>query len=76
MAHEVRILDTRKVLSPDPDRAKAGKMDLVVSYQVDGLRSGYVILPKDRATDLEIQQAITAEETTLRAPVGKSFTLP
>lgn len=76
MAHEVKILDTRKLPSADPDRAKAGKMDLVVSYQVDGIRLGYVILPKDRATDLEIQQAITAEEAGTRASVGKSFTLP
>ena len=76
MGHEVRILDTRKLPSADPDRAKAGKMDLVVSYQVDGLRTGYVILPKDRATDLEIQQAVTAEEQVTRAGVGKSFTLP
>jgi hypothetical protein len=51
-------------------------MDLVVSYQVDGLRTGFMILPKDRATDLEIQQAITAEEAGTRAAVGKSFTLP
>jgi hypothetical protein len=76
MGHEVRILDTRKFLSPDPERAKAGKMDLAVSYQVDGLRTSFVILPKDRATDLEIQQAITAEEAGTRASVGKSFTLP
>ena len=76
MAHEVRVLDTRKLPSADPERARAGKMDLVVSYQVDGLRTGYVILPKDRATDLEIQQAVTAEEQVTRAGVGKSFTLP
>jgi hypothetical protein len=76
MGHEVKILDTRKLLSADPERAKAGKMDLVVSYQVDGLRTGFIILPKDRATDLEIQQAITAEEQVTRAGVGKSFTLP
>ena len=76
MAHEVRVLDTRKLPSADPERAKAGKMDLVVSYQVDGLRLGYIILPKDRATDLEIQQAITAEEAATRGSVGKSFLLP
>lgn len=74
MGHEVRILDARKLPSGDP--ARVGKQDLVVTYQVDGLRTGYVILPQDAATDAQIQAAITVEEKGARAAVGKSFILP
>lgn len=76
MAHEVRVLDTRKLPSANPARAKAGQSDLVVTYQVDGLRTGYVILERETATTREIQDAITAEESRTRASVGHSFILP
>jgi hypothetical protein len=73
MGHEVRILDTRKLPSADP--ARVGKSDYVVTYQVDGLRTHYVILPKETPTEAEIQTAIKAEEKTRSAQVGKAFTI-
>lgn len=73
MGHEVRILDTRKLPSADPSRV--GKSDYVVTYQVDSLRSHYVILPKDTPTEAEIQAAIKAEEKARATVVGRSFTI-
>ena len=73
MAHEVRILDTRKVPSGDP--ARVGKTDYVVTYQVDGLRTHYVEIPKEAPTEAEIQAAIKATEKARGALVGKAFTI-
>lgn len=73
MAHEVRILDTRKLPSADP--ARAGKSDYVVTYQVDGLRTHYVILPQEAPSDAQIQAAIKAEEKARASVVGRSFTI-
>ena len=73
MAHEVRILDTRKIPSADP--ARVGKSDYVVTYQVDGLRTHYVILPQEAPSDAQIQSAIKAEEKARGALVGKAFTI-
>jgi hypothetical protein len=73
MGHEVKILDTRKLQSADA--ARVGKSDYVVTYQVDGLRTHYVILPKETPTEAEIQAAIKAEEKARAATVGRSFTI-
>jgi hypothetical protein len=73
MGHEVRILDTRKLPSADP--ARVGKSDYVVTYQVDGLRTHYVLLPKEAPTEAEIQAAIKAEEKSRAGIVGRAFTI-
>ncbi len=73
MAHEVKILDTRKVQSYDP--ARLGKSDYAVTYQVDGLRIHYVILPLEAPSEAQIQAAIKAEEKARASTVGRSFTI-
>lgn len=73
MAHEVKILDTRKIPSADPGRV--GKSDYVVTYQVDGLRTHYVVLPQEAPSDAQIQSAIKAEEKARAGLVGRSFTI-
>ena len=74
MAREVKILDTRPILSADA--ARVGKQDYVVTYQVDGARVGFVILPKEAPTQPEIQAAIAAQEKSRAGTVGQTFTLP
>jgi hypothetical protein len=71
MPREARILDTRKIPSADP--ARVGKSDYVVTYQVDGLRSHYVVIPKDAPTEAEITAAVKAEEKTRASQVGRTF---
>jgi hypothetical protein len=73
MGHEVKILDTRKI--PSADAARVGKSDYVVTYQVDGLRTHYVILPVEAPSEAQIQAAIKAEEKARGALVGKAFTI-
>jgi hypothetical protein len=73
MGHEVKILDTRKL--PSADAARVGKSDTVVTYQVDGLRTHYVILPVEAPSEAQIQAAIKAEEKARAGIVGKAFTI-
>ncbi len=73
MAHEVRILDTRKI--PSADAGRVGKSDYVVTYQVDGLRTHYVVLPIEAPSEAQIQAAIKAEEKARASTVGRAFTI-
>jgi hypothetical protein len=68
---EVIILERTKVLTAD--RARLGKYDLWITYQVDKARQDLVIIPEEGWTMEKIQAAIKKHEADRASTVGKSF---
>ncbi len=73
MPSQFTILTMRPFPASDP--ARAGKQDMAVLYQVDGARTGRVVIPKESPTEAEIIAAIREREKNIHPVVGKSFTL-
>ena len=73
MPSQFTILSVRQF--PATDLSRAGQTDTAVLYQVDGTRTGRVMIPKDTPTDNEILAAIRQREKAIHPMLGKSFPL-
>jgi hypothetical protein len=73
MAKQIVVLDSRKFVTTDPKRL--GKMDTIITYQVDGARAAFVILPTDTPSQPEIKAAIEKEEAARAQHVGQTFSI-
>ncbi len=73
MPRQCQILSIRPFPASDP--ARAGKQDTAVLYQVDGTRTGRVVIPKEAPSEKEILDAIKEREKAIHPMMGKSYPL-
>ena len=67
----VTIIDVRD--SPGATIARAGKMDVVVTYTVDGQRSYVISMPKEDFTPDAAMARIRADEAERLKLIGETF---
>ena len=67
----VTIVDVRD--SPGTTIARAGKMDVVVTYTVDGQRSYVISMPKEDFTPDAAMARIRADEAERLKLIGETF---
>jgi len=68
---KVKILDVRDVPSVEPGRI--GKIDVLITYQVDPTHIYMVRLPKEEFTDEKVKEAIKKDLEEKRKWVGKEL---
>ena len=68
-----KIIDIRDVPSTDPVRV--GKLDTVITYQVDAFRTYSMIMPKEEATTEAIRAKIKAEMAERMKIIGTEVEL-
>jgi len=68
---KVKILDVRVVPSVEPGRI--GKIDVLITYQVDPTHIYMVRLPKEEFTDEKVREAIKKDLEEKRKWVGKEL---
>ena len=73
MAQSFKVIDTRRIPSSDPTRL--GKLDWLVTYQLDAYRTYMVTIPKDELTEDEIKEAVRKDIEAIGRWVGQEFTL-
>jgi len=71
MAQKVKIIDTREFPSTEP--ARVGKMDVIVTYQLDAFRTYLVTIPKEQFTEPAIIAAIKKDMAEREKWAGKEF---
>lgn len=69
----IKILDLREIPSADPKRI--GKMDKVVSYQIDGKTTDLIVLPAETFTEDRLKAEIKAKSEERAKWVGKEFSM-
>lgn len=73
MAQAFKVIDTRRIPSADP--ARVGKMDWLVTYQLDAYRTYMVAIAVDTLTEDVIKEAVRKDLEAIAAWTGKEFTL-
>lgn len=68
-----KVIDVRKIPSPDEDRV--GKLDHLVTYQLDPFRTYMVRIPKDTIEADDIKAAVKADLEGIERFTGKEFEL-
>lgn len=68
---KIKILDMREIPSGDPKRI--GKMDRVISYQVDGITTDIIVLPAETFTEEILKTQIKLKSAEKAKWVGKEF---
>lgn len=68
-----KVLDVRRVPSPDNDRV--GRMDSLVTYQLDPFRTYMVRIPKDDIVEADILAAVKKDLEGIERFTGKEFQL-
>lgn len=56
---KIKILDTRDYPSTTPERA--GKFDMVITYQVDAFRTYIITMPKEEFNETALKARIAAD---------------
>jgi len=69
----VKILDVRDVPSTEPGRI--GKIDVLVTYQLDPTHIYMVRIPKEEFTDEKVKEVIKKDVEEKKRWVGKELTL-
>ncbi len=67
----VNVISVRKTPSLTPGRI--GLEDALVTFQVEGQGSDFIVMPKADPTAAEIQAAIKAKVTARHASEGQNF---
>jgi len=70
---KVKVLDVRDVPSTEPGRI--GKIDVLVTYQLDPTHIYMVRIPKEEFTDEKVREVIRRDVEEKRKWVGKELTL-
>lgn len=73
MAQSFKVIDVRRIPSADPGRL--GKLDFLVTYQLDAFRTYMVTIAKDDLNEAVIKEAVTKDLQALTAWTGKEFVL-
>lgn len=68
-----KVLDVRSV--PSPDEGRVGKMDQLVTYQLDPFRTYMVRIPKDVIEEADIIEAVKKDLASIERFTGKEFQL-
>jgi len=68
---KVKILDIRTVPSVDPERL--GKLDTLVTYQVDNFRVYVLRIPKEEVTEEDLKKYIKEDLKKREKFVGKEL---
>jgi hypothetical protein len=70
---QVKIVEAVEVVTTD--KARLGKMDLWVTYTLDGAGPYMAILPKEGYTEAKLADAIRASQAERAKLVGKTINL-
>jgi len=73
MAVNFKVIDVRRIPSAEPSRI--GKLDYLVTYQLDPMRVYIVTIAQDVLTESIIKEAIRKDLEAMQAWTGKEFTL-
>ena len=73
MAQTFKVIDTRRVPSADPGRV--GRLDWLVTYQLDAYRTYMVTIAKDELSESDITEAVRKDLEAIGRWTGKEFTL-
>lgn len=68
-----KIIDVRRVPSAYPDRL--GKLDYLVTYQLDAYRTYMVAIPKDELSDEIIKDAVKKDLSAMEKFTGREYEL-
>jgi len=68
-----KVLDIRKIPSPDSNRA--GRLDHLVTYQLDAYRTYMVRIPKETIDEKDIIDAVKGDLAGIERFTGKEFQL-
>jgi len=68
-----KVIDVRRVPSADP--ARIGKLDYLVTYQLDAYRTYIVTVPEDTLSDEIIQKYVRKDLEQIEKFTGREFTL-
>jgi len=68
-----KVLDVRKI--PSPDDSRVGKLDHLVTYQLDAFRTYMVRIPKDVIEESDVIEAVKKDLESIERFTGKEFTL-
>jgi len=68
-----KVLDVRKL--PSPEEPRIGKLDHLVTYQLDPFRTYMVRIPKDDITEADVVEAVKKDLESIERFTGKEFTL-
>lgn len=66
-----KVLDVRKI--PSPDEGRVGRLDHLVTYQLDPFRTYMVRVPKDSIEENDIVEAVKADLEAIERFTGKEF---
>lgn len=66
-----KVVDVRKI--PSALNNRIGKMDFLVTYQIDALRTSMVTISKDELTEQDIVAAVKADLEQIERYTGKEF---
>ena len=66
-----KVLDVRKI--PSPEDARVGKLDHLVTYQLDPFRTYMVRIPKDTIEEADIKEAVKKDLEAIERFTGKEF---
>ncbi len=73
MATSAKVLDARQF--PSADRARPGKMDVLVTYEIAGTAQYSIVVPEELATRDGVQAAIAADVRRRQDLRGGEFTI-
>jgi len=68
-----KVIDVRKIPSAEPNRV--GKLDFLVTYQLDAYRTYMVTIPRDELTEDVIKEAVSKDIAAIEKWTGTEFTL-
>lgn len=66
-----KVKDVRKVPSPDDNRV--GRMDHLITYELDPFRVYMVRVPKEEVTEPDIVAAVKADLASIEQFIGKEL---
>ena len=68
-----KVVDVRKI--PSPDAGRIGRLDHLVTYQLDQFRTYMVRIPKDVIEEKDVTDAVRADLEGIERFTGKEFEL-
>jgi len=68
-----KVLDVRKV--PSPEDGRVGKLDHLITYQLDPFRTYMVRIPKDVINEADITAAVKKDLESIERFAGREFEL-
>jgi len=66
-----KVLDVRKI--PSPDAGRAGRLDHLVTYQLDPFRTYMVRVAKDVISEADLVEAVKSDLEAMERFAGKEF---